>query len=169
MCLELGNCLEFLRNSNQFYPDLDVRILKQTRCDSEIDVYICCVPKYIATTTSFEAVPLLRSSLSTLSKIEQPSQIMTSSPPTTTSNHKSQTRTVTSLPNPDDIKLNSQHCGDINQNRISRGNSTFVGEFPFMALLAYEDDKGTRRFKCGGSLITQRYVLTAAHCITDDL
>lgn len=42
-----------------------------------------------------------------------------------------------------------------------------VNEFPWMALLVYNSE--TRPYQCGGSIITERYILTNAACVTHEL
>ncbi|XP_053698577.1 trypsin-1-like, partial [Sabethes cyaneus] len=52
-------------------------------------------------------------------------------------------------------------CGRTNQvNRIVGGMETRVNQYPWMAILKYGDS-----FYCGGTLITDRHVMTAAHCV----
>ena len=52
-------------------------------------------------------------------------------------------------------------CGERNDaTRIVGGQAAGINEFPWMARLSYFN-----RFYCGGTLINDRYVLTAAHCV----
>ncbi|GFG32018.1 hypothetical protein Cfor_08536, partial [Coptotermes formosanus] len=52
-------------------------------------------------------------------------------------------------------------CGERNDgSRIVGGEPTNMNEFPWMVRLSYFN-----RFYCGGMLINDRYVLTAAHCV----
>lgn len=57
-------------------------------------------------------------------------------------------------------------CGLFNfGNRIFGGNETSIEDFPWIALLEYSKDGSSKGYHCGGSLINNRYVITAAHCI----
>lgn len=61
------------------------------------------------------------------------------------------------------------NCGAINTpDRIIGGNQTVVKEIPWAVRLGYRF-RGRVNYKCGGSLINENYVLTAAHCVAETL
>lgn len=96
------------------------------------------------------------------------------------------TETQTPSPNQNNVKINSlspdqiepanpedsspaprSRCGvETNGNRIYGGTKTELDEFPWMALLGYRTRNGGITYQCGGVLLNNRYVMTAAHCIT---
>ena len=62
-------------------------------------------------------------------------------------------------------------CGgkdDAVHRRIVGGQNASLGEFPYLVNLGFSvGSSNDVSFKCGGALISRRYVLTAAHCVTN--
>lgn len=67
------------------------------------------------------------------------------------------------LPNPECFKtIKTYECNQFT-GLIVGGQITQTGEFPHMAAIGYKVNGGIA-FSCGGSLISERFVLTVAHC-----
>lgn len=64
---------------------------------------------------------------------------------------------------PTAIRYDDYKCPNV-VDLIVGGEQARVGEFPHQALLGYNSENNKVEFKCGGSLISKRFVLTAAHC-----
>lgn len=56
--------------------------------------------------------------------------------------------------------LDMTTCGRYTKDRIAHGSNAKVFDYPWMALLIGFDGE----LACGGTLIAESYVLTAAHC-----
>ena len=51
--------------------------------------------------------------------------------------------------------------------RIVGGTEALIGEYPWLSLLGFTDGRKEKiHWACGGALIGDQYVLTAAHCVS---
>ncbi|XP_053687782.1 transmembrane protease serine 9-like isoform X2 [Sabethes cyaneus] len=73
-------------------------------------------------------------------------------------------------PEEEDVEDDVVACGErkINkQHLIVNGVRSYSGEWPWHVAV-YEVDGRQKRYICGGTLISDQFVMTAAHCILDD-
>lgn len=57
-------------------------------------------------------------------------------------------------------------CGNLGStDRIIGGEEAAIDDYPWMVLIEYKSRKNTIDLSCAGSLISAKYVLTAAHCV----
>ncbi|KAJ8668467.1 hypothetical protein QAD02_010130 [Eretmocerus hayati] len=79
------------------------------------------------------------------------------------------TKPSTSSANFDDVQssenLLPSKCGIGSPDRIVGGSATAMREYPWMVALEFRTPKEDKKMACGGSLITNQHILTAAHCI----
>ena len=88
-------------------------------------------------------------------------------PPTTTTTRTSTTSTTTTSPTTTTSSRVECECGEVNRpSRIAGGSETGPHEYPWNVVLCFGSG-GLPNCPglCGGSLITTRHVLTAAHCV----
>ncbi|KAL7042172.1 hypothetical protein ACKWTF_001045 [Chironomus riparius] len=72
-------------------------------------------------------------------------------------------RVGVSILNPNGTLLTASRCKHKSVSLIVGGEEAYRYEFPHQTLLGYMTGKGIQ-WACGGSLISSKYVLTAAHC-----
>jgi len=79
---------------------------------------------------------------------------------------RSTTATTTTARTTTTSPTNSCSCGKHNLagDRIVNGDATEPHEYPFFAALSSNDMNGRRIF-CGASIVSRRWVMTAAHCV----
>ncbi|CAH2054021.1 unnamed protein product, partial [Iphiclides podalirius] len=155
-CIVVNQCEPYLKllQQSQTNPSV-VQILRKAHCGFDgSNPKVCCPRPGIPT------IP--------------PTEVATEAPETTTEPPRPSAKSLTdgdyvdSLPEP-------PQCGVSNASftRVVGGVDAKLGDFPWVALLGYQGRRkqGTR-WLCGGSLVSSKHVLTAAHCIhghEDDL
>uniref|UniRef100_A0A2A4K113 Peptidase S1 domain-containing protein n=1 Tax=Heliothis virescens TaxID=7102 RepID=A0A2A4K113_HELVI len=64
------------------------------------------------------------------------------------------------------IRTSQKYSGDRYENDVAGGVDARRSDYPHMALLGYGHSPESAEWMCGGSIINDRYILTAGHCMS---
>lgn len=164
LCVSLRSCNSIHKLIRSKPSSEDITLIKKSICASQSrGVIICC-----ATPTTTEAT-------TTTTTTQAPLDLSQFDPNTPEGNPKRLLLPQWPI------------CGSLLSERIVGGKEADLGEFPWLALLGFkeeetfdyyadyyaeetdtaaaEDAEPKIKFDCGGTLVSDRYVVTAAHCI----
>lgn len=156
VCVNIRDCANLVNLLRTQSNNPDVRnYLVRSTCGYQGTTPMVCCPQNAATTSRRPTEPPVT---------DPPTQPPTSPPvsSTETSNGGDNEAVVRTLMGP-------PHCGvnTMSVSRIVGGVDAQLGDFPWITALGYKNSKNPDQPKwlCGGSLITDMHVLTAAHCV----
>ncbi|XP_037039357.1 mucin-2-like [Bradysia coprophila] len=160
VCINIQNCAFFYRllqtGETGSLGSLGAYIKKSLCGYDGVDLLVCC-PNQISQGVT-QSIPQINTPF-TFSSL--------TSGTTVTGNTFPPTSSPTSAP----TTSTSQTCGISNftQTRVVGGGPAKLGQYPWIAALGYTSSSGAIVFNCAGSLITQKHVLTTAHCVNNNL
>uniref|UniRef100_A0A023ER99 CLIP domain-containing serine protease n=1 Tax=Aedes albopictus TaxID=7160 RepID=A0A023ER99_AEDAL len=146
-CVLVAEC-DFIRRvlAKPILEKNDIRYIEASRCGSyERKALVCCARPTLPTSSPATSSPVVSSS------------------------DNVDNRFSSGLTLNDRLKLLPQapHCGVQYDDRIVGGERAGITAYPWIARIEHFDQRSNKHaFHCGGSLISERYVLTAAHCLS---
>nr|AAL31706.1 coagulation factor-like protein 3 [Hyphantria cunea] len=154
-CISFFNCRPYMRLLRKNTSEVR-QVLRNAHCGFDRKGPRVCCPLFDTLTDSQQR-------LSSTATTTTTTTTTTAAPETEMSKTLSDRQLsdfVDSLPDPPVCGVSSGSFS-----RVVGGEKAKLGDFPWMALLGYKNRNGDTNWLCGGSLISSRHILTAAHCI----
>lgn len=144
-CISIYKCELFIKALKNRTEKETKRFLRESQCDYEKIPFVCC-----GSSTEYEFPQgsglAVRAADTVNQNVESLNQDLLNKYGSSLSKHDCSTRYVT----------------------IHDGRKAQISQYPWTALLEYRKNGTTSGYHCGGSLISEGYILTAAHCLIGD-
>nr|XP_049693752.1 venom serine protease Bi-VSP isoform X1 [Helicoverpa armigera] len=153
-CISVYQCQPYLNvlQESRTNPNA-VQLLRRAHCGFEGNAPKVCCPR--------PGIPTNPPPVPTAATTTTTTPAPTPAPTQPTAAPKTSGDFLPALPDPPECGLSNASFS-----RVVGGVNAKLGDFPWMALLGYKSKRtGGTNWLCGGSLISSRHVLTAAHCI----